>query len=47
MEAVEKFNAFLIERMQTIEEVEGIGEKTAWKIQKHLLDGVEGRKETK
>jgi len=45
-EAVEKFNAYLIDRMQTLEEIEGVREKTAWKIHKHLLDGMEGRKET-
>ena len=44
-QALEKFYNFIFynfitERMATIEEVEGIGDKTAWKIHKHLLDGM-------
>lgn len=39
-QALEKFYNFIVDRMNTIQEVEGIGEKTAWKIHKHLLDGM-------
>lgn len=39
-QALEKFYNFIVDRMSTIQEVEGIGEKTAWKIHRHLLDGM-------
>lgn len=39
-QALEKFYNFITERMDTIEKVEGIGERTAWKIHKHLFDGM-------
>lgn len=40
-QALEKFYNFIVDRMNTLEEIEGVGEKTAWKIHKHLLDGME------
>lgn len=49
-EALDKIFEYIIfeyikERNMTIGEIEGIVEKTAWKIHKHLLDGVERRNE--
>lgn len=39
-QALEKFHHFITDRMATLEEIPGVGEKTAWKIHKHLLDGM-------
>ena len=36
-EALDQFYGFLKDRMQTLTEIEGIGDKTAWKIQEHFL----------
>jgi hypothetical protein len=44
-EALDKIYTYIKERVMTIGEIEGIGEKTVWKIHQHLLDGVEGEKE--
>ena len=49
-EALDKIFEYIIfeyikERNMTIGEIEEIVEKTAWKIHKHLLDGVERRNE--
>ncbi len=38
-EATEIFHKFLEDRMQTIQEIDGIGEKTAWKIHEHFIKG--------
>lgn len=43
-EATEMFNNFLIEKMQTLTEISGIGEKIAWKIQEHFLQEKEDTK---
>jgi len=40
-EALDHFYKFLIGRMDTLKDIEGIGDKTAWKIQKHFLDAFE------
>lgn len=44
--ALDKIYGYIKERIMTIHEIEGVGEKTAWKIHKHLLDGMEGEEET-
>lgn len=38
-EATNIFHKFLEERMQTIQDIDGIGEKTAWKIHEHFIRG--------
>lgn len=43
-EATDIFHKFLNERMQTISEIPGIGEKTAWKVHEHFLKGMEESK---
>lgn len=40
-EALDIFHSFLSNRMQTITDIPGIGEKTAWKIQEHFLQGMD------
>lgn len=39
-QAADIFHAFLNERIQTLREIEGIGEKTVEKVYKHLHDGM-------
>lgn len=39
--AVDMFHAFLIERMASLTDVEGIGEKTALKVFEHFSEGIE------
>ncbi|MCJ8008919.1 hypothetical protein ACFFF5_21125 [Lederbergia wuyishanensis] len=40
-EATDIFHKFLSERMQTLTDIPGIGEKTAWKVHEHLLKGMD------
>lgn len=44
-ETFNKFTDYLMERLRTLGEIEGIGEKTIWKIHKHFLDGLGGKDE--
>ncbi len=37
-EATEKFYRFLVGRMESLTEIEGVGKKTAFKIQTHFLE---------
>lgn len=37
-EALDQFYGFLKERMESLTEIEGVGSKTAMKIQMHFLD---------
>lgn len=40
-DALQAYYDFLMDRMQTLTDIPGIGEKTAWKIQEHFLKGME------
>lgn len=40
-EATELFHEFLTERMQTLQDIPGIGEKTAWKVHQHFIERLE------
>lgn len=42
-ETSEQFAAFLNERMESLLEIEGIGEKTAWKVQEHFIQRIDGQ----
>lgn len=39
-EAEQTLAKFISDKMQSLTELEGIGEKTAWKIQEHFLKGM-------
>lgn len=43
-EATEMFHEFLIGRMETLVDLPGVGDKTAWKIQEHFLKEMEEAK---
>lgn len=36
-EALDKFYKFLVGQMETLTDIDGIGDKTAWKIHEHFL----------
>lgn len=40
-EFTEKFATYLSEKISTLPTIPGIGEKTAWKIHEHFLEGME------
>lgn len=42
-EATDIFHSFLSERMQTLMTIPGIGEKTAWKVHEHFIEGTDER----
>lgn len=42
-EARDEFHKFLTEKMQTLTDIQGIGEKTAWKIHEHFIRELEGK----
>lgn len=44
-QSLETFHKYLTHRLSTLEEIPGVGEKTAWKIRNHLIDELKKTKE--